>query len=242
MFVLLYFIINKNYTQEKVKNEVGIGSYSTKNIMKDYKELIKNFTKENYEKDVNLHIHSNFSDGTADVKILVEQAKTMGLKHIAISDHNTLNAYLQTDILNEDIVIPAIEFDCWYGMVFLHMLGYGVDVNNKELQSLCAKTKRGTEADWVRIFSMNHPKKTIKAIHDAGGLAVLAHPACCFTLSLDRLVKNLVKLGLDGMEVYYPYARHRKIVKFHTVKNVEKIADKYNLIKTGGTDEHQDLG
>lgn len=207
----------------------------------NYKELIKSFTKEDYEKDVDLHIHSTFSDGGVNAGQLVEEAKQLGLKYIAISDHNTLNAYLQTDILKEDIVIPAIEFDCWYGTVFLHMLGYGIDVYNKELQALCAKTKRGTEADWVRIFSFKHPKKVIQAIHNAGGIAVLAHPACCFTSRLDRVVKNLVNLGLDGMEVYYSYARHRKIVKFHSIHSVEKIADKYNLIKTGGTDTHEHL-
>ena len=207
-------------------------------MKKNYKDLIKSFTRNDYENSVNLHIHSTFSDGTVDAKELIEQAKTKGLKYIAISDHNTLNAYLQTDILKEDILIPAIEFDCWFGTVFLHMLGYGIDVNNPELQALCAKTKRGTEADWVRIFSMNHPQKVIKAIHNAGGIAVLAHPACCFTASLNKLVKNLVKLGLDGIEVYYPYARHRKIVKFHKIKAVKRLADKYNLIKTGGTDEH----
>lgn len=210
-------------------------------MLKNYKELIKSFTKEDYEKNVDLHIHSIFSDGEVGVNELIEQAKKKGLKYIAISDHNTLNTYLQTDILKEEIVIPAIEFDCWCGTVFMHMLGYGIDVNNKELQALCAKTKRGTEADWMRIFSFKHPKKIIKAVHNAGGIAVLAHPACCFTLSLNRLVKKLVKFGLDGIEVYYPYARHRKIVKFHTTKNVEKLADKYNLIKTGGTDEHGNL-
>lgn len=207
----------------------------------NYKELIKSFTKEDYEKSVNLHIHSTFSDGEVNAEELVKQAKTKGLKYIAISDHNTLNAYLQTDILKENIVIPAIEFDCWFGTVFLHMLGYGIDPNNKELQSLCAKTKRGTEADWVRIFSVNHPKKVIQAIHNSGGIAVLAHPACCFTLSLDRLVKKLVKLGMDGIEVYYPYPRHRGFIKFHLAKNVDKLAEKYNLIKTGGTDEHGSL-
>lgn len=210
-------------------------------MTKDYKNLIKTFKKQDYENTVDLHIHSFFSDGKSAPEELVKQAKSKGLKHIAISDHNTLNAYLKTNILSDEIIIPAIEFDCWFGSVFLHMLGYGVDVNNEKLRSLCAKTKRGTEADWVRIFSFKHPKKVIEAIHEAGGLAVLAHPACCFTLSLDRLVKKLTKLGLDGMEVYYPYNRHRGIIKFHTVKNVEKIADKYNLIKTGGSDEHGDI-
>lgn len=209
---------------------------------KNYTEIIKSLTKEDYENNVNLHIHSTFSDGTVGAEELVEQAKSKGYRYIAISDHNTLNAYLKTDILKEDIVIPAIEFDCWYGTVFLHMLGYGIDINNEELRALCAKTKRGTEADWVRIFSFKHPRTIINAIHNAGGIAVLAHPACCFTISgLNRLVKNLKKLGLDGIESYYPYARHRKIVKFHRSKIAEKLGDKYNLIKTGGTDEHGSL-
>ena len=91
-------------------------------------ELIKSFTKKDYEENVNLHVHSTFSDGKIGAEELVEQAKAKGLKHIAISDHNTLDAYLKTDISKEEMVIPAIEFDCWYGTVFLHMLGYGVDM------------------------------------------------------------------------------------------------------------------
>ena len=211
--------------------------------MKNYKQIIASFTEKDYPRSVNLHIHSRFSDGEIEARELVAQAKKVGLKYIAISDHNTVNAYLKTDIINEDIVIPAIEFDSWYGTVFLHMLGYGIDVNNKELQSFCAKDKRGTQADWVRIFSFNrHPAKLIKAIHNAGGIAVLAHPACCFTITgLDRLVKNLTKLGLDGLEVYYPYERHRKFLRFHKTKTIKQIADKYKLIKTGGTDAHSNL-
>jgi len=267
MFII-YFSINKIFEQERGKRKKGKGKRKivgcvlrtaktnalakpfnrstvrpfNQKMTDNYIELIKSFTKDDYENNVNLHIHSTFSDGGVNVNELVEQAKKKGLKYIAICDHNTLNAYLQTDLLKEEIVIPAIEFDCWFGTVFLHMLGYGVDVNNKDLQKLCAKTKRGTEADWVRIFSFKHPRTVINAIHNAGGIAVLAHPACCFTpTGLDRLVKNLVKLGLDGIEVYYPYTRHRRIVKFHSVHAVEKIGKKYNLIMTGGTDEHGSL-
>ena len=48
-----------------------------------------------------------------------------------------------------------------------------------------------------------------------------------------------MKHGLDGIEVFYPYPRFRKIVKFHSAKDVRKIADKYpQLLKTGGTDFH----
>lgn len=203
----------------------------------NYKELIKNFTPEDYKTNiVNLHIHSTYSDGKGNFNSLIQQASEKGYKYIAISDHNTFNGYLENNV--PDYVIPAVEFDVWCGYVFMHLLGYGIDVNNKELQQFCAKSKRETELDIIRIFSTRNIKKLIQAIHNAGGLAVLAHPACCWALNHDRFVKKLISYGLDGLEVYYPYKRHRGIIKFTTARNIEKIADKYGLIKTGGTDLH----
>lgn len=207
--------------------------------MNNYTEIIKSLTEKDFtENTVNLHMHTTFSDGKGDIKALTKQAKQLGYKHIAFCDHNTLDGYRKTDILKEDIIIPAVEFDCWCGYVFLHLLGYGVDVNNEELLSYCAKTKRETEADWVRIFAKRHPKDLIKAIHNAGGIAVIAHPCCCWALSLESFIKKLQGYGLDGVEVYYPYDRHRGIIKFHSRQTAEKIADKFGLIKTGGTDLH----
>lgn len=207
--------------------------------MKNYTEIIKSLTEKDFtENTANLHMHTTFSDGKGDIKALTEQAKQLGYQHIAFCDHNTLDGYRKTDILKEDIIIPAVEFDCWCGYVFLHLLGYGVDVNNEELLSYCAKTKRETEADWVRIFAKRHPKDLIKAIHNAGGIAVIAHPCCCWALSLESFIKKLQGYGLDGVEVYYPYDRHRGIIKFHSRQTAEKIADKFGLIKTGGTDLH----
>ncbi len=135
-------------------------------------------------------------------------------------------------------IIPACEFDVWCGYVFCHLLAYGINPENEELKPFFAQSKRETEVDIVRILSKRDMKKLIEAIHAAGGIAVLAHPCCCWALSLDRLVKKLASYGLDGLEVYYPYRRHRGIVKFHLASTVEKLADKYNLIKTGGSDTH----
>lgn len=200
---------------------------------------MEKFTKEDFlNKKVNLHLHSTFSDGEGDVNEILKQAQELGYKKIAFCDHNTLEAYHKTDILKEDIIIPGIEFDVWCGYVFMHLLAYDIDVNNKELLSFCAKNKKETELDIIRIFSTRDIKKLIKAIHNAGGIAVLAHPACCWAINLEKFVKKLISYGLDGIEVYYPYKRHRGIIKFHTAKEVERIADKYNLIKTGGTDLH----
>lgn len=202
----------------------------------DYKELIKNFTKEDFETNVNLHIHSCYSDGIMNFEQIISQANEKNYKTIAIADHNTINGYLENEISEK--IIPAVEFDVWYHTTFFHLLGYGIDVNSQDLKPFLANSKKETEWDIVRIFARRDVKKLITAIHKAGGIAVLAHPACCWCLNLEDFVKTLVKFGLDGLEVYYPYDRHRGIIKFHSRKTVEKIADKLGLVKTGGTDCH----
>lgn len=185
---------------------------------------------------VNLHIHTNFSDGKADFESVIKNAKSKGYELIAITDHNTVDGHKK---FQDDILVTGAEFDCWFGYVFIHLLAYDIDINHPDLTPFLAKTKAETEGDLIRLFSKRNVPKLIDAIHQAGGIAVLAHPACYWAISLENLVKNLMKVGLDGIEVYYPYPRFRKIVKFHSSKDVIKIANKYpQLIKTGGTDFH----
>ena len=81
-------------------------------------------------------------------------------------------------------------------------------------------------------------KKVIETIRNSGGIAVLAHPACYPCFDFNSFVKDLVDMGLEGIEVYYYYRFLRLLLKFRTVKTISDIADKYNLVKTGGTDSH----
>lgn len=201
----------------------------------DIRELIKSFEPIEYFDYVNLHIHSKFSDGKADFEDIIRQAKELGYKKIAICDHNTVEGH---KLYQDEVLIPAVEFDCWCGYVFLHLLAYGIDVNNPVLDEFMAKSKSETEADIVRIFAKRDIRRLINAIHEAGGIAVLAHPACCWALNLDKFVGKLVSYGLDGIEVHYPYRRHRAIIRFASLRQIKDIAAKYNLIVTGGTDCH----
>lgn len=198
---------------------------------------MKNIKEEDYKKGlVNLHIHSKFSDGKAEFKNILDIAKQKGYKKIAITDHNTVAGH---KLFKDDILITGVEFDCWYCGVFIHLLAYNIDVNDVELNKFMAKNKAETEGDFIRLFAKRDVKKLINTIHNAGGIAVLAHPACYWAINLDNFVKKLIDIGLDGIEVFYPYPRFRSIVKFHSPKTVEKIANKYtNLIKTGGNDFH----
>lgn len=207
----------------------------------DLKELFSGFKKEDYFNKVNLHIHSTVSDGIIEFDKLIEQAKKLNLKYISITDHNSIDGYKNSKYSNDEILIKGVEFDCFYKMSLLHILGYGVDFETFELKQLLAKNEKETKNDLIRLFKSRHPKQVIEAIHKAGGIAVLAHPCCCNVISLFDFVKKLKEFGLDGIETYYPYDRFRGILKFHSRKKPFKIAQKLNLIQTGGTDEHKEI-
>ena len=71
--------------------------------------------------------------------------------------------------------------------------------------------------------------EAIELVHQAGGLAVMAHPGLNRT---DEIIPALVKSGLDGIECF-----HTK----HTTRLVERyleIADRHRLLVTGGSDCH----
>lgn len=207
----------------------------------DLKELFASFKKEDYFNKVNLHIHSTVSDGSFEFDKLIEQAKKLNLSHISITDHNSVDGYKNSKYLNDEILIKGVEFDCFYKMSLLHILGYGIDFEIPELKNLLAKNEKETKNDLIRLFKSRHPKRVIEAIHKAGGIAVLAHPCCCNVFSLFDFVKRLKTFGLDGIETHYPYDRFRGILKFHSRKKPFKIAQKLNLIQTGGTDEHKEI-
>ncbi|MFA4989671.1 MAG: PHP domain-containing protein [Candidatus Omnitrophota bacterium] len=73
------------------------------------------------------------------------------------------------------------------------------------------------------------PPEAIEFIKQAGGVPVLAHP---YTLNNDALILEFVKLGLRGLEVYYP--EHSQ----GTVNFYLELARRNNLLVTGGSDCH----
>ncbi|MBQ3641429.1 PHP domain-containing protein [bacterium] len=204
----------------------------------DLKNLLNSFKKEDFYKNVDLHIHSNNSDGEMSPEQIIEQAQTQNMKYISICDHNCVDAYSNNEILSNPIIIPSVEFDCFYKGVLIHILGYGIDVNNSDLAKLYADNKNDKTCNFHRILKLRNPKDVIETIKNAGGVPVLAHPCCYWAINLDKFISGLVKLGLEGLEVYYKYKGARGVVKFHHCGTVLKIAEKYNLIKTGGTDSH----
>jgi len=69
----------------------------------------------------------------------------------------------------------------------------------------------------------------IRIIHEAGGIAVIAHPSKLSTLDY---IDDFLELGLDGLEVWHP--DHNEIL----IQELSEYSLKNGLYQTGGTDFH----
>ena len=109
---------------------------------------------------IDLHMHSSYSkDGQYTPSELVKLCSDNGLKIIAISDHNSVLAIEEArqSVIDQGLdlkVIPAIEIDCDYQGINLHILGYGIDphepwfssyeahINKEEQEGSLIRTKK----------------------------------------------------------------------------------------------------
>lgn len=80
---------------------------------------------------IDLHMHSMYSDdGEYTPTQLVDMCHETGVKIMAIADHNWVKANEEAKKHADELgmtYIPAIEIDCAYKGVNLHVLGYGID-------------------------------------------------------------------------------------------------------------------
>ena len=164
---------------------------------------------------LDLHIHSEYSpDGRMRIEEIVEQAKKAGLNGVAVCDHDRVwtggGIYNNNNGIGGELsdfyIISGVEISTEYG----HLLGWFVD---KPIE-----TRNFMEA--------------VKAIHEQGGIAVLAHPF--EHRKSDEKIKNIARF-LDGVEVWNGRAE-RKNLKANAMAEI--FAEKYNLNRYAGSDAH----
>ena len=81
---------------------------------------------------------------------------------------------------------------------------------------------------WVPKTKMS-ALESVDLIHQAGGLAVMAHPGLNHN---DDIIPDLVAVGLDGIECFH--TKHSTSMSEHYLE----IAEKHDLLVTGGSDCH----
>jgi len=89
---------------------------------------------------IDLHIHSCFSDdGEFPPEELVERGHRLGMRAMAITDHNSVKGVGAALRRGKEVgiqVIPGIEIDCSFRGVNLHLLGYFIDWTRTEYAAL----------------------------------------------------------------------------------------------------------
>jgi len=151
-----------------------------------------------------LHIHSIYSsDGKSTLEQIVNAAISRGFGCIAVTDHNSFEAYDLIKDRNDIIVVPGIEVSSAEG----HILAYGIESGIERGMSVL---------------------KTIEAIHDAGGIAVAAHPYRWWS-GLGE--KNVIP-EFDGVEGFNSRSKKRDNARAF------KLGMSMNKPITGGSDSH----
>lgn len=85
-------------------------------------------------KYADLHIHSSYSDGALKPEEIISLAKKRNVKCISITDHNTIaSQYVTKEPLEDLIIVPGIEFSTKFKEYEIHILGYYIDIENRDL-------------------------------------------------------------------------------------------------------------
>lgn len=174
--------------------------------------------------DIEVHLLGYFMDAQNE-KLIVEIAKFQAVRQNRIREMvahlNELNVPLEA----ESVFVLANCKSPGRPHVARALVKAGLCKTSDEAFERFLKKNRPA---WVPKAKMS-ALQGVGLIHQAGGLAVMAHPGLNRT---DEIIPALVDAGLDGIECF-----HTK----HSTKTAERyleIADKFNLLVTGGSDCH----
>jgi predicted metal-dependent phosphoesterase TrpH len=189
----------------------------------------------------NFHMHTVFSDGRLQPNALMEQAIAIGLTGLAITDHHTVGGYLaaQSWLENWKWNNPSTDAPClWSGVeINAHLLGIEVHILGYAFEPAHSSIKKYLQRR-IATGAEYQADNVIAAIHEAGGVAILAHPAR-YRKSLFDLIPTAAELGIDGVEAYYAYNNPNPWKPSVTeTEQVQKLANRHGLYTTCGTDTH----
>ena len=186
----------------------------------------------------NFHCHTTCSDGSLTPQELAVQAAELGLEHLAITDHHSHQAYpvaQQTlaTLQQQGHTVPklwrGVEISAVLNTCLVHILalGYGAEAPLTPYLQGEAACGEALEAPVV-----------VTAIHGAGGLASLAHPAR-YRLDFRRLVRAARQLQFDAVETWYDYDMLPRWRPSPLIcDEVDQLRQDLGLLASCGTDTH----
>jgi predicted metal-dependent phosphoesterase TrpH len=167
------------------------------------------------KKFCDLHIHTSCSDGGATPPEILAIAKKASLKAISITDHNTVEGVKKAQRKAKEFgleVIPGIEIDTNYKGYDFHILGYGMNLKdknfNKQLEEIREERK-------IRELEMARKMKKMGFIMN---LKKLENKALIAVLSKYHIAWLLMKSPKNRERVYQevgPYPTIHDIIDYY---------------------------
>jgi predicted metal-dependent phosphoesterase TrpH len=180
---------------------------------------------------LDLHIHTTFSDGDMTPEDMVADARKAGLAGIAITDHDEVEgvrAAREAAAGSDFIVVPGVELSTSDGKNDIHILGYLIDIDSSELRKYLdifrdARLNRGIHMV-ERLREMGVDIEVDSVLEIAGGGAV----------GRPHIAAALLQNGcVDSTEDAF-----RKYIGFNSPAYVQKYqlkpSDAFRLIRDAG--------
>lgn len=102
-----------------------------------------------------LHIHSYFSDGDYKPQEIIAEAERKGLQAVSLTDHDCvdgLEEFLRAASKSPLKAIPGIELSSVFEDEDIHILGYGIDFRDSQLQSYLVQLRKKREERVVKML------------------------------------------------------------------------------------------
>jgi 3',5'-nucleoside bisphosphate phosphatase len=108
-----------------------------------------------------LHTHTSASDGELTAVELLKKAKSKGLSTLSITDHDTIDGYV--DALGEAAkmgieLIPGVELSTIWNKREVHLLAYGFDPESPGIRNLLLRQKRARKLRMREIIHVLNKK------------------------------------------------------------------------------------
>ena len=163
------------------------------------------------EKTIDMHTHTNYSDGDLSPEKLIRLAIDKRIGTLAITDHDTIEGIKKVN-RNENIIVDSgieiingIELSAKTDKGRMHILGYGIDLKNKALNKKMIDLKDNSinsvlsimeqiKRDYGIRFGYDDIKELVNANHNLGrpDLAKLCVKYGYATSSQDAFDKYLI--------------------------------------------------
>jgi predicted metal-dependent phosphoesterase TrpH len=123
-------------------------------------------TKQGFPAIFDLHSHTTFSDGVLTPRQLILRAIEKGVDVLAITDHDTLDAYRQTPLIQDGIeLVTGIELSTQWQTSGIHVLGLNIDLDSEAINT-AALSQSSARLERARRISERLEKKGIKDAFD----------------------------------------------------------------------------